>query len=274
MAITNSCGQTIIQYNTQTGDAGNNLFNVSPGTAGQVLTSNGPSAQPTYQTAGIPVTTPVFVQDDFVGAAPPHLGTFISSLGWIGPSSSECWRLLSSTSYESGHPGCISAKPATIFTNYYCSSLGLYAPGSGTITVTFVFKINTLSTGTNQYFFAFGLGDPLRSGDPDNGLIFYYVNNQNSGKWIIKSSKAASVTSVNTTTTVTTGWHNAQIVINSAGTSAEFFMDGASQGTIATNIPVVGIGAGMNIYVNAGFFSSDVIVFDYFSLGIALTNTR
>jgi len=51
MATTiNPSDQTITQYNTLTGDSNNLINNVSPGTSGQVLTSNGASAQPTFQT--------------------------------------------------------------------------------------------------------------------------------------------------------------------------------------------------------------------------------
>ena len=41
--------QTILQYNIQTGGANNRFNNVAPGTSGQVYTSNGVSAQPTFQ---------------------------------------------------------------------------------------------------------------------------------------------------------------------------------------------------------------------------------
>lgn len=41
---------TTTQYNTLVGNTGNTIANVSPGTSGQVLTSNGASANPSYQT--------------------------------------------------------------------------------------------------------------------------------------------------------------------------------------------------------------------------------
>ncbi len=48
---TNSCNQTITQYNVQTGSATNTLNQVAPGASGTVLTSNGASSQPTFQAA-------------------------------------------------------------------------------------------------------------------------------------------------------------------------------------------------------------------------------
>jgi hypothetical protein len=41
---------TVTQFNTIVGGASNTLVSVSPGTTGQVLTSNGAAANPTYQT--------------------------------------------------------------------------------------------------------------------------------------------------------------------------------------------------------------------------------
>jgi hypothetical protein len=48
--IINPSDQTIIQYSVQTGGPNNLLNSVNPGTATQVLTSNGPGAQPSFQT--------------------------------------------------------------------------------------------------------------------------------------------------------------------------------------------------------------------------------
>jgi len=50
MATNNAANYSPLQYYTQTGGANGALNNVSPGTSGYVLTSNGASAQPTYQT--------------------------------------------------------------------------------------------------------------------------------------------------------------------------------------------------------------------------------
>jgi len=51
MGTNNSCDYSPTQYNVQTGGANGTLNNVSPGTSGQVLTSNGASAQPSFQTS-------------------------------------------------------------------------------------------------------------------------------------------------------------------------------------------------------------------------------
>ena len=54
--INNSSNHVITQYNVATGGASNTLNSVTPSTAGFVLTSNGASAQPTFQAASSGVT--------------------------------------------------------------------------------------------------------------------------------------------------------------------------------------------------------------------------
>jgi len=49
MATNNSSNYRPTQYNTQTGGANGTLNDIAPGTSGYVLTSNGASAQPTFQ---------------------------------------------------------------------------------------------------------------------------------------------------------------------------------------------------------------------------------
>jgi len=49
MATNNSCDYSPTQYNVQSGGANGTLNNISPSTSGYVLTSNGGSAQPTFQ---------------------------------------------------------------------------------------------------------------------------------------------------------------------------------------------------------------------------------
>lgn len=56
MVQNNSVNYQVTQYNVISGDAGNLLNNISPSTAGYVLTSNGVSAQPTFQAVSGVVT--------------------------------------------------------------------------------------------------------------------------------------------------------------------------------------------------------------------------
>lgn len=45
----NSINLIATQYNVLSGDANNQVANIAPNTSGYVLTSNGASAQPTFQ---------------------------------------------------------------------------------------------------------------------------------------------------------------------------------------------------------------------------------
>lgn len=66
----NSLNSPITQYNTLVGDSGNKIANVSPGSAGQALVSNGASSNPSYQTI-----TPSII--------PPNIaGTTIGTATW------------------------------------------------------------------------------------------------------------------------------------------------------------------------------------------------
>jgi hypothetical protein len=51
MVTNNSCDYQPTQYNVQTGGPQGTLNNVAPAAAGTVLTSNGPTSQPTFQAA-------------------------------------------------------------------------------------------------------------------------------------------------------------------------------------------------------------------------------
>ena len=54
MVTNNSCDYSPVQYNTLTGGSNGTINNVSPGTSGQVLTSAGASALPTWTTISNP----------------------------------------------------------------------------------------------------------------------------------------------------------------------------------------------------------------------------
>lgn len=55
--VSNFTGVTVTQFNTLVGASSNGITNISPGTSGQVLTSNGAASNPSYQTisnSGLP----------------------------------------------------------------------------------------------------------------------------------------------------------------------------------------------------------------------------
>jgi hypothetical protein len=68
---------TTTQYNTLTGGTGNTINNVSTGTTGQVLTSNGNAAQPTYQT--LPFTKMPYTDEATNFNAASNNGYFVTA---------------------------------------------------------------------------------------------------------------------------------------------------------------------------------------------------
>lgn len=108
--------------------------------------------------------------------------------------------------------------------------------GSGEVRCMIIAKIPTLSDGTNRFTVRMGFSETF-AGNPTDGVQFRYVDNANSGKWLAVATSNTSETPVDTGVTANTSWHRDEIVINAAGTSAEFFIDGSSVATINSGIP-------------------------------------
>lgn len=102
-----------------------------------------------------------------------------------------------------------------------------------TVTFGVVFKIPTLSDGTNTFAVELGLYD---SGV--NWVMFDYdpAARGNANWWISCKDQVAGTSSTDTGTAADTNWHYFQIVVTGS-TAAVFSMDGASAGTISTNVP-------------------------------------
>jgi hypothetical protein len=99
--------------------------------------------------------------------------------------------------------------------------------------------MTTLSSSTQEYDVYVGFIDNSAStGEPVDGVYFKYDRNT-SVNWVMTT--AVNSIRTNTTSTVavtaTAPFQKLRIVVNSTGTSAEFFINGVSVGTIATNIP-------------------------------------
>ena len=231
---------------TFTEDSGNataagNVLNVHGGTSisttssGNTITVN----------ADFDPNAVINLKDDFIAATVGLTGAALTSeLDWWSPGLTMLTNF--STVLSSAHPGLLSNNDTNAGSNWslFLSSGGELLPsillGGGAITLNWVIDIATLSAASPRYIFRFGFGD-TDNADQANGVYFEYSDNINSGDWVIKTAAASSRTTTNTATAVTTGYKNFQISINAAGTSAEFFIDGVSQGTIATNLPTLAI---------------------------------
>jgi hypothetical protein len=83
-------------------------------------------------------------------------------------------------------------------------------------------RIETLSDATNTFTSYYGFMDGNAAGGPANGVYFSYNHGVNSGNWTC-TAKVAGTTSLNSGVAVAANqWYILRMVINAAGTVAEF----------------------------------------------------
>lgn len=272
-------GVTTTQYNTLVGAASNGITNISPGTSGQVLTSNGASADPSYQTLS-PASTfapnsTFLIYDDFVGTNTAS-GVITSQFSWLGS-------FVSNNSFvTAGHPGILtnigfsSASNSGIIlnTNGAAGPRPSFMLGGGAITLNFVFNIVIASVASPRYVLRMGMA-VQNGGDPINGCYFEYSDNINSGNWVYKTAAASSRTTANSSIPVTTGWHNGQITINANASSISYSMDGVSLGPpIVATIPTLVVSPFFGLTGVSGTTDADSIALDLFYMTQTLTTAR
>jgi hypothetical protein len=112
--------------------------------------------------------------------------------------------------------------------------------GGGVYTIEADIYITTLSDGTDTYTLRFGFGDSM-VGAPTDGAYFLYTNaggGSPTPNWYRNTVSNTTLTSTDTGVAVVAGaWIRLKAVVNAAGTSVEYFINGVSVGTNTTNIP-------------------------------------
>lgn len=96
-------------------------------------------------------------------------------------------------------------------------------------------KLDTLSDATDTYTVTAGYAD---TGSVVDGCYIRYSHGINSGKWqgVCTANSTSTTLDLGVTVAIAT-WYKLLVVVNAAGTSTEFFVNGTSGGTITTNIP-------------------------------------
>jgi uncharacterized protein with putative carbohydrate binding module len=184
---------------------------------------------------------------------------------------------VTSSDGEAGHPGITVLETGTTTTGLASArTSGLRTVlGGGAAVLEAVIDIPTLADGTNDYEVWIGFTDSA-TGDPTDGVYFHY-DRDTSANWILRTDSASGgQTSTTSGTAVATGWNTFRIEINAAGTSAEYFLNGSSLGTITTDIPVASTeftGFGASIVKEAGA-TNRTLRFDLLAVEIDLTNAR
>lgn len=98
-------------------------------------------------------------------------------------------------------------------------------------------RVEDLSTSTQRYTVRTGLMSSNLAGAQADGIYFEYVEGT-SNFWRMVCAKDNTRTETDTDITVAADtWYELAFVVNAAGTSVEFFIDGVSKGTVTTNIP-------------------------------------
>lgn len=265
------------------------LQNVSGvGTSGQVLTSNGAGALPTWQAGGGGGTSPstaVSLYEEFICDGGNGYAGITASASWlvanyawqyiISTTTGVAWANTTTTN-ANAHPGAVTNGAITTTNGSAFLTLGGangtgITIGGGAITINWIFNIVTLSNSTNRYQLSVGLS---QNNGLSNAFYFQYQDSVNSGNWVINSIAATVSTSTNTSTAVATGWHNAQITINAAGTSATFTLDGVSLGTISSGLPSVGLKPVFLAVWKAGTVAANTFQVDAMWLNQTLTSAR
>jgi hypothetical protein len=119
-----------------------------------------------------------------------------------------------------------------------------------------VFRIPTLSDGTNTFTVVIGFTDTFTSGAATDGAYFRYTHGTNSGKYECVTRSNSSETANDSGVTATAGvWHSYRIIVNAAATQVLFYIDGTLVATHTTNIPSGSsrvVGYGHNIIKSLG----------------------
>lgn len=138
-------------------------------------------------------------------------------------------------------------------------------------------KIKTLSTGTDTYVARIGFIDSVTVESTD-GVFFRYTDSVNGGKWqaVTRSNSVETATDTGITAQIP-NWNLFYIVVNAAGTSAAFYIDGTLVATNTTNIPTGAsrdTGYGISVQRSAGTTSFTALYYDYQWADLVFTTPR
>jgi hypothetical protein len=121
------------------------------------------------------------------------------------------------------------------------TSLTQYLTGGMDLYMEAIMKIPTLSDASDTINVLMGMNDNAAfetSGLPTDGIFASFKSTINGAKMIMNTSSNSTRTATNSAgaNIVANTWFRTSIYVN-AGTSAQFFLNGTSQGTVSTNLP-------------------------------------
>jgi len=185
------------------------------------------------------------------------------------------------TSAEAAHPGIVACTLGNSATSIAwirsSASFASILAGGGELITEWVFKSPSyLSNATDAYTAYIGLGTAASTGAvPANGIYFTYTHSANSGSWVGNTTASSSTTAVNSSVVmVVSTWTKLRAVVNAAGTSVEFFINGNSVGTSTTNIPTSAVVAIFGLTKTANSSLDASMLADYHKTVITFTTAR
>ncbi len=228
-----------------------------------------------------------YLADDFHwGAVTTNTNTPFGTFALMAVTNAQAGTDVRVLSTDSTHPGAVQLETGTTTTGYASiwpgsSTLHTVTFGGGQWTQEFLIRIPTLSTAGERFTTRVGFfvnNNAGGTGDATEGVYLRQVDNVNSGNIQLIARDNSSETATNTSVNFTANtWQRVTIVVNAAGTSAEFFLNGSSIGTVGTTIPVTaGRGTGIfacSVTKSAGT-TERTVQLDYLQVEYIPTATR
>ena len=136
--------------------------------------------------------------------------------------------------------------------------------------------VDTLSTSGERYALRNGFIDS-GLGESANGIFFRYDSQVNGGRWEAVTRSAATETATDTGVSPSAGTYQLfDIVVNAAGTSVEFKINGAAVATNTTNIPGASAAFGWGVFAlkSVGTTQTFAYLLDFWEIEQEFVSTR
>ncbi len=171
----------------------------------------------------------------------------------------------SSAINANGRPGMVNLTTGTTAAgrSHIGTATSAIELGGGETTFGAATQIPTLSNATERYSILIGFFDVSSGVNQTDGLYFLYdeggvsTGDAASPNWKLVSCANSARTFVVSSIAVDLGWNNFKIIVNAAGTSADFYINGQFAGSISTNLPLT---SARSLGFGAGFYKSVGIV--------------
>jgi hypothetical protein len=207
-------------------------------------------------------------------------GSTTGAYGWVSTLVGTGAVALSSVNMDAAHLGVVDL---TVSTNADVAILSLNANtiqlGGGSYFNEWSVYIPTLAAVGQDYVLRCGFGDSSTSADHVDGVYFEY-NRSLSVNWAIKTANNSTRTTGTVGSPVAVAaatWTKLGYIVNAAGTSVQFYLNGTAYGTaITTNIPIT---AGRDVAPSAQLIKTNSntarsVSIDYFRGKTRFTTAR